>query len=285
MANKIKASLFIAEVLKYLGFGYVYGTVGQECTVELLRAKERQYGAKMGVGYYHKNGDYHRGKCARWLGMFVADCSGLLKYIRKQLTGVWRDVSAQGTYDQCPVSQRGKLDTKKIEPGYFVFMYSSSARRMTHVGVYIGDGWVVEARGVDHGIVKTRLFGRKWTHMGLADYMELDIYDGTIPPPKDPAPDDDSGDASTPKPDDLPVLRFKLLKRMKGEKVTFLQTLLRRWNPDALPRWGIDGDFGAETLAAVKAFQRAHRDVYGRPLEVDGIVGVLTWGALLLLLS
>jgi hypothetical protein len=279
MANKIKASVFITEVLKYLGFGYVYGTVGQECTVELLQAKQRQYGAEMGEGYYHRNGDYRKGKCARWLGMFVADCSGLLKYVRKQLTGVWRDVSAQGTYDQCPVSKRGKLDAKKIKPGYFVFMYTASARRMTHVGVYIGDGEVIEARGVDHGIVKTKLSKRKWTHMGLADYMELDLYAPPATPPGGDA-DDDSGDASTPKPDDLPVLRYKL-KHIKGDKVALLQTLLRRWNASALPRWGIDGDFGTETRDWVKEYQRLHRDVYGRPLEVDGIVGVLTWGALL----
>lgn len=279
MADRIIASLFIAETRKYVGCGYVYGAVGTQCTAELLRAKERQYGAKMGVGYYHRNGDYTKGKCARWLGVFVADCSGLLKYVRRQLTGVWRDVSAQGTYDQCPVSQRGKLNVATLRPGYFVFMYSSNARRMTHVGLYVGNDQVIEARGVDHGIVETRLSGRRWTHQGLADYMQVDVTAPPAPPPGGGA-DGDSGDASTPKPDDLPVLRYKL-KHMRGDKVALMQTLLRRWNAGALPRWGIDGDFGAETRDWVMEYQRLHRDVYGRPLEVDGIVGVLTWSALL----
>lgn len=42
-----------------------------------------------------------------------------------------------------------------------------------------------------------------------------------------------------------------------------------------LPLWGADGDFGDETESAVKKFQQDHG------LEVDGVVGVNTWTALL----
>ena len=40
-------------------------------------------------------------------------------------------------------------------------------------------------------------------------------------------------------------------------------------------KWGADGDFGDDTLKAVKSFQRDHG------LEVDGEVGPITWAALL----
>ena len=55
-----------------------------------------------------------------------------------------------------------------------------------------------------------------------------------------------------------------------GPAVTTLQTRLNVWGATLT----VDGDFGAATLAAVKAFQTAQK------LTVDGIVGPQTWSAL-----
>ena len=38
--------------------------------------------------------------------------------------------------------------------------------------------------------------------------------------------------------------------------------------------------FGDDTLAAVRAYQRTHRDTEGRPLAVDGVIGRKTWAAI-----
>ncbi len=43
---------------------------------------------------------------------------------------------------------------------------------------------------------------------------------------------------------------------------------------------GADGDFGANTEAAVELFQARHTDAHGAPLDIDGTVGSDTWGAL-----
>lgn len=67
-----------------------------------------------------------------------------------------------------------------------------------------------------------------------------------------------------PKPDPLPTLR----KGSKGEHVERLQRLLG-FVPDK-----VDGDFGAETKAAVELFQKQ------RGLLADGVVGPQTWAAL-----
>lgn len=283
MAEKLKASVMIAELRKHVGDGYVYGAVGQECTLALLQAKQRQYGTAMGNGYYQLNGDYNKGDCARWLGMWVADCSGLIKAMRKQLSGVWRDVSAQGTYDQCPVSQRGKIGTMPKVPGCTVYVWDAGKGRMGHVGMYIGGGLVIEARGVKYGVVITKLAGRAWTHWGMLDYLDHDLpQEGGQDAPVPVTPETDHGDNTTSKSDDLPVLRYNLLlSNTSSTDVQRLQRLLLLHDAKCLPRWGADGKFGTETLSAIKAFQRTHKDVYDRPLEIDGIVGVLTWGALL----
>ena len=68
----------------------------------------------------------------------------------------------------------------------------------------------------------------------------------------------------------LPVLA----KGSDGDTVRALQYLLIG-NGHSLPQYGPDGDFGAETEAAVKAFQQDNG------LTRDGIVGKATWTGLL----
>jgi peptidoglycan hydrolase-like protein with peptidoglycan-binding domain len=43
---------------------------------------------------------------------------------------------------------------------------------------------------------------------------------------------------------------------------------------------GADGDFGANTEKAVKAFQSEHNGPNGESLKADGIIGPATWWAL-----
>ncbi|MCX4729103.1 MULTISPECIES: peptidoglycan-binding protein [unclassified Streptomyces] len=57
-----------------------------------------------------------------------------------------------------------------------------------------------------------------------------------------------------------------------GSHVSQAQCLLANWR--YLPWSGVDGDFGTQTLAAVKKFQGAHG------LTVDGEVGAHTWAKL-----
>jgi hypothetical protein len=76
----------------------------------------------------------------------------------------------------------------------------------------------------------------------------------------------------------LPVLR----RGAEENEVDRLQRLLNRW----LAHEGAlllieDRRFGPATYRAVRAFQASNVDNTGLPLEVDGIVGGLTWGALL----
>lgn len=64
-----------------------------------------------------------------------------------------------------------------------------------------------------------------------------------------------------------------LRKGDKGTAVKELQNLLMK-HGYSLPSYGADGDFGNETLAAVRSFQVTNG------LDVDGVVGAKTWAAL-----
>ena len=66
----------------------------------------------------------------------------------------------------------------------------------------------------------------------------------------------------------LPVLR----KGTNGGHVRTLQILLNKYNKASLAE---DGNYGAKTLLAVKAYQQS------RKLTADGVVGALTWSKLL----
>lgn len=60
-----------------------------------------------------------------------------------------------------------------------------------------------------------------------------------------------------------------------GDDVKFLQERLNARPPTVLPLLVVDGNFGHKTLARVQEYQG------NNALSVDGIVGPLTWGALL----
>jgi hypothetical protein len=82
-----------------------------------------------------------------------------------------------------------------------------------------------------------------------------------------------SGCDSTAKDHTEPRLWRREPNRMNGPKVKFLQTRLLELGYE-LPTAGADGWFGPETEAAVREFQRRNG------LEVDGIVGPITWACL-----
>lgn len=265
----IKVSAFLPAVRRHVGDGYVYGAVGQTCTPALLKLKERQYGRSLGNGYYQLDGDYTKGKCARWLGRWVADCSGLIKAVRRDMGGPYRDVSAQGTYAQC--DETGPIATMPFIPGTALFVWSDGMRRMCHVGVYAGGGRVIQSAGVLSGVIEGR-YGRGWTHWGRLDWLDYDVpADAGLAP--DPGADAHAGDAANPKPDDpFDAANPPVLARgSRGDAVKILQGKLNL----AGAHLEEDGVFGPLTLLAVRAYQKKNA------LLADGIVGPRTWGALL----
>ncbi len=156
-----KTNIGLVEYAKaQLGLPYWYGTFGQKSTEALYKSKKKQY-----PKYYTAN-DF-----SKQYGKKVHDCVGLIKgylwcdsaadttptYNSKQ------DVSANGMLKAC--KKKGKIKTIPEVAGVLVFFDG-------HVGVYIGDGYVVEAKGHAYGVVKTKLSSRPWTDWGYCPWIE-----------------------------------------------------------------------------------------------------------------
>lgn len=71
----------------------------------------------------------------------------------------------------------------------------------------------------------------------------------------------------------------RVIKKGETNKdiVKAIQTQLRKRGITPVE---IDGDFGPETISAVRLFQSLNRDAHNRPLEIDGMIGALTWASL-----
>ncbi len=225
-----------------LGKPYWYGTFGQAASKSLYTQKKKQY-----PSYYEWS---YAGETAK-----VHDCVGLIKgYLwcdspedNTPLYNSAQDKSANGLRDIC--TTKGAMSTMPDVPGVLVFMDR-------HVGVYVGSGEVIEARGHKYGVVKTKLSARPWTSWGYCPYLTYDK-------------------ASAPVAEKSTTIALPILKKgSKGATVKAMQILLMGYGYN-LGGYGADGSFGGATEKALKAYQSANG------LEADGSCGPKTWAKLL----
>ena len=144
-----------------LGKPYWYGTFGNTATHDLLERKTAQYPAH----YQKERMDRYKSD----IGERVHDCVGLIKgYLWSEapdsnpVYNSSQDVSANGMLLKC--SERGRIYSIPEIPGVLVFMPG-------HVGVYIGGGKVIEARGFHYGVVETELNKRPWETWGKCPWI------------------------------------------------------------------------------------------------------------------
>lgn len=148
-----------------VGMGYLYGATGETCTPALRQARAEQYG------------DYAQlllGPCERWDGLEVYDCAGLLEGFLAASEGPfpkeWRTNVEGAAARWC--AESGPIETMPREPGILLFQ-ADDAGRFRHMGVYVGQGRCVHARGHLYGVVEDEM-PYLWTHWGRASWL---VYD------------------------------------------------------------------------------------------------------------
>lgn len=160
------------------------------------------------------------------VGKRTTDCHGLIEWFVREQSSREYDVTADGAYVAATV--KGNIEGIPELPGVCV-------RYKGHVGVYIGGGYVVEARGFDYGTCITALKNRPWTHW----YKHPKIsYSGTALP--------------TPSPQ-------KVNKSTDRYSVVWLQLALNRQIREGYitgKALTVDGVYGSNTAKIVGAFWR-----------------------------
>lgn len=155
----------IEYCLAQIGLPYWYGTFGQTGSASLYNSKKQQYPK------YYTASDF-----ASQYGKRVHDCVGLIKgYLWSDSAtsapkyNASQDVSASGMYYKC--NKKGAISTFDRVKGRLVFK-GSSPSNITHVGVYIGDDTVVEAKGHAYGVVKSKFSTSNWTYWGQCQWID-----------------------------------------------------------------------------------------------------------------
>ena len=226
------------------GWGYIWGGSGETWT----QAKQDAATRDMTVQYGQK-----------WVGKRVADCSGLFSWAFKSLGGYMYHGSNTMWKKYC-ITQ-GKLNNGKrddgemLKPGSAVFLCKKNSTDYYHVGLYIGDNYVIEAKGTRYGVVKSKV--SEWTHWaelkGVSYATEVSVNNTVT----------------------YTQLGQRVLKKvspcMEGEDVKMLQNKL---NSLGYSCGSADGLFGIKTENALKKFQLANK------LEADGIFGQASLDAL-----
>lgn len=99
----------------------------------------------------------------KWLGKRVCDCIGLIKSYAWYNADSGEIVAGSNGFTDCgansiwsSVTESGSISNMPDTPGLAVWMDG-------HIGVYVGNGEVIEAQGTAYGVVKTELNGRGWT--------------------------------------------------------------------------------------------------------------------------
>ena len=246
---------------------YVFGAWGEECTPSARKRRAREDHPTIVSGCRVLNGSKSSCSGCKWYpgGERVRcfDCRGFTYWCLKQ-AGI--ELKGQGATSQWNNSSNWlrKGDIVTMPENTLVCLFVKKGSKMSHTGFGLNNETCECSSGVQHFTKRNK----KWTHWAIP----RGLYGNTDTASESSA---DSGSTSASDPTLASPVSVHPTLRLgaKGEAVREMQQRLLQAG-EVLPRWGADGDFGCETLAAVRSFQRKHL------LVVDGICGPKTWAKL-----
>lgn len=144
-------------------WGYVWGSHGNVLTANELKRLEKTFGS-----HVTDKKEYIK---SHWLERRTSDCVGLIKgygwydetsgTIKYGANGM-KDVTADGMFNAAV--EKGPISTMPDIPGIAVW-------HQGHIGVYIGNGYVIHAANTYDGVIKTPITSSGWTHWLKVPYI------------------------------------------------------------------------------------------------------------------
>lgn len=145
----IKVSEARNKLNDFLTYKYVYGTKCEKLTQARFKELKSMYGSLVWGSDISK------------VGQMCTDCSGLIYGVTGVLKGSYQYYSealAKGL-------DNGVISTIPNIPMICVY-------RQGHIGWYVGNDTVIEARGSQYGVVTTKLLQRDFTHWFKSPYID-----------------------------------------------------------------------------------------------------------------
>ncbi len=258
--TKAEMAVRIAEAC--LGWPYVWGGYGQYCTPANRRSYANRSTCPDGESKQIiklcqvLNGS--KGACSgcKWYPSAVVrffDCRGFTRWTLEQVGISLKGAGATSQWNTASNwTAKGTIDTLPDGIVCCLFMQNQKDHKtMEHTGLHIGGGQLIHCSGE---VKRGKTTDRGWTHWAIPVGIDGDV---PVPVPSKPT----------------------IRRGSRGPYVKLCQEDLIKLDYN-VGKTGADGIFGKNTEAAVKAFQREHKDLDGKPLKVDGIVGQKSWGAI-----
>ena len=267
----------VAYAKQALGLPYWNGTFGQIADEALYRQKKAQLPSQ-----------YTASDFPSQYGKVVHDCAGLIKgyFWKESFTSGYvyqsnglPDINEEGIYNMC--REKGSISSMPDVEGMLVFKFSGG--RPYHVGVYVGDGYVIEAKGHAYGVVRSRVGEwHMWAKLPIMEYVT------DTPDRKNPLVLEWQKSATA---DGFGFENYGCDGEWGAEcEFVAKRALVQQWSDGkyrypnitrlaqilmGMPAKECDGYCGPKTTAKIREYQKSVG------LSPDGGIGLLTWKKLL----
>lgn len=155
-AAEIRLDLMADFARSKIGCGYIYGATGWISSPQRRAKQADQYPSRAATIL---------NTCKKWDGKACYDCAQLTRFCA-EAGGVALPSGATSQWRKGPFSDRGDIAALPSKMVCLIFRADAKGN-MAHVGLYLGDGFVIHAKSSASGVVMEEFRADEWTHCAV----------------------------------------------------------------------------------------------------------------------